>query len=78
MTLKDKVFFFQELSTNAWSPKKLILYNGWYLRIAEGITQRANSVLPLKYTGADLIADIKKVEEIYSDNDLPIIFQLPD
>lgn len=78
MNEKSEVNFFQELSTNAWAPIKLVLYNGWYLRIAEGITKRANSALPINYTGIDCSRDIDIVEGIYAKNKLPIIFQLPD
>jgi len=78
MNQKNEIIFYQELATNAWPPKKIIPYNGWLLRIDDGLYQRANSVVPLYYSGDDPGKDIEKVEGIYSDHNLETIFQLPD
>ncbi|HUT80730.1 MAG TPA: GNAT family N-acetyltransferase [Candidatus Bathyarchaeia archaeon] len=78
MNTKKEIIFYQELATNAWPPKKIIPYNGWLLRIDDGLYQRANSVVPLYYSGEDLGRDIKTVEGIYTDHNLETIFQLPD
>jgi len=78
MTLKDDVLYYQSIATNNWPAKDLILVNGWILRISEGITRRANSVLPLRYKGTNLDEDIDEVERIYKENKLPIIFQISD
>ncbi len=78
MTKKETIQFYQELSTNAWPPKSSILLSGWILRISEGITKRANSVLPLSYFGENLLVDIEQVEKLFQETDLPIIFQLSD
>lgn len=76
--MKSKVQFFQELSYNAWPAERSLLLNGWLIRVSEGITNRANSVLPLCYQGTDVTKDIVEVEKIYLKNKLPIIFQIPD
>ncbi|MBN1330323.1 MAG: GNAT family N-acetyltransferase [Candidatus Heimdallarchaeota archaeon] len=78
MNEKEKINFYQELATNAWPPKKIIPLNGWLLRIDDGLFQRANSVVPLKYTGHNLENDIQEVEKIYTDYNLQTIFQLSD
>ncbi|MBK5113588.1 MAG: GNAT family N-acetyltransferase [Candidatus Heimdallarchaeota archaeon] len=70
--------FYQELSTNAWPAKYYYLLNGWIVRISEGVTKRANSVIPLTYYGDKLLEDIQVIEAIYTKNKLPVIFQLPD
>ena len=74
---KRLIRFYQELSTNAWPAKYYYLLNGWVARISEGVTKRANSVMPLTYYGDNLKEDIQVVETIFTKNKLPIIFQLP-
>ncbi|MBY9001315.1 MAG: hypothetical protein KGD64_10395 [Candidatus Heimdallarchaeota archaeon] len=76
--MKDRVSHLQELSNNSWPAKNILLLNGWIIRISEGVTNRANSVLPLRYSGTNVHEDIKEVENIYSSNNLPVIFQVPD
>lgn len=74
----QSVLHYQELSSNAWPAKRCIFLHGWVLRISEGVTKRANSVLPLQYTGHNVVEDVKTVEKIYKKHRLPVIFQLPD
>jgi len=69
---------YQELSSNAWPAKQYIFLHGWVLRVSEGVTKRANSVLPLQYTGCNVVKDVKAVEKIYKAHGLPVIFQVPD
>jgi len=78
MPNKRLIRFYQELSTNAWPAKYYYLLNGWVARISEGVTKRANSVMPLTYYGDNLQEDIQAVETIFAKNKLPVIFQLPD
>ena len=78
MTVQDDVLQYQSIATNNWPAKDLILMNGWILRVSEGITRRANSVLPLRYKGTNIDEDIDKVERIYTDNKLPTVFQISD
>lgn len=73
-----KILHYQELATNAWPAETHIFLHGWVVRVSEGVTKRANSVLPLRYTGEDLLKDIQTVEKIYRKRNLPVIFQLPD
>ncbi|MFX1255330.1 MAG: GNAT family N-acetyltransferase [Promethearchaeota archaeon] len=78
MKNRTKILRYQELSTNAWPARTIVFLNGWVLRISEGITKRANSVLPIRYIGENLLEDIKTVEKIYKEKNLAVIFQLPD
>ncbi|MHA2362616.1 MAG: GNAT family N-acetyltransferase [Candidatus Hodarchaeales archaeon] len=78
MSLKNQITFLQELSTNAWPANINFFLNGWIIRLSEGVTKRANSVLPIHYNGQNPKNDIKKVESIYKDMKLPIVFQIPD
>ncbi len=76
--LKKKVILFQELSNNAWPAKSYQLLNGWILRFSEGVTSRANSVLPLHYSGTDVGLDIQIAENAYLSHQLPPCFMIPD
>jgi ribosomal protein S18 acetylase RimI-like enzyme len=78
MNIKSQVQLLQEISANAWPAKQISLVNGWLVRLSEGVTRRANSVLPLVYYGTNLTSDIKLVENLYYKYNLPVIFQLPD
>ncbi|MCE7741478.1 MAG: GNAT family N-acetyltransferase [Candidatus Heimdallarchaeota archaeon] len=76
--MKDDTIFLQEAVHKAWVAKDNVLYKGWILRLSEGITKRANSVLTLRYFGDNVAADIENVETIYRSRDLPVIFQIAD
>ncbi|MHA2104905.1 MAG: GNAT family N-acetyltransferase [Candidatus Hodarchaeales archaeon] len=68
----------QETGSNVWPAKHFFHLNGWIIRISEGITKRANSVLPNFYSGEKLLVDIEKVEQLYQKFSLPAIFQIAD
>ena len=76
--MSEEISLYQELATNTWPPKLILNQNGWKVRISEGVTKRANSVSPIRYTGNSLIEDIIQVEKIYQKESLPPIFQLAD
>ncbi|MFX0014912.1 MAG: GNAT family N-acetyltransferase [Promethearchaeota archaeon] len=79
MIIKDIVVRYQELANNAWPSKIHFFVNGWNVRISEGYTQRANSVLPILYFGTNHEEDIVVVEQIYRKMNLPkVIFQIPE
>jgi len=78
MTRKEHILQYQELSSNAWPARTVILLNGWAVRLSEGVTKRANSVLPIWYNGQNVLKDIKTVERLYRERNLPVIFQVPD
>ncbi|MFW9988500.1 MAG: GNAT family N-acetyltransferase [Candidatus Odinarchaeota archaeon] len=70
----------QEILMNSWPAKYYYFLNGWILRFTEGVTSRANSVLPFNYTGElnKLGRDIKLVEKAYKAHNLPTIFTIPE
>ncbi|HUU78648.1 MAG TPA: GNAT family N-acetyltransferase [candidate division Zixibacteria bacterium] len=76
--MKEEVTLFQEISTNAWPAMNLSFLNGWIIRLGDGYTRRANSVLPLRYSGKNIDKDIKVVEDFYKKYNLPSVFQIPD
>lgn len=65
---------------NSWPAKDYFFYKGWILRFTNGVTSRANSVIPLNYYGnrRTLSRDIAIVEEAYQIYDLPAIFTMHD
>lgn len=64
-----------DLIRQGWLPLRSVPVDGWVVRLAEGITQRANSVLPIS-APHDLEATLDQVEKLYRDNDLATTFQL--
>lgn len=58
-----------------WPALEEVSVDGWVARFANGVTQRANSVMPLAAPG-DLGDAIDHVEKLYADRGLPAIFQV--
>jgi ribosomal protein S18 acetylase RimI-like enzyme len=80
MTSVKEVKKFQEYLMNAWPAEHYYFLNGWILRFTKGVTYRANSVIPINYTGdiKHIKTDIKLVETAYKKFNLPTIFTMPD
>ena len=80
MNQKLKVKKFQESLLNSWPAKHYYFLNGWILRFTDGVTSRANSVLPINYTGSSKTCekDIGIVEKAYKTFNLPSIFMMHD
>lgn len=63
----------------AWPALEQDYADGWVLRAAEGVTQRANSIWPRDTSGlgrGDLPALLRGARSWYSSRRLPVIFQL--
>jgi ribosomal protein S18 acetylase RimI-like enzyme len=70
----------EALMDAAWPAPDRLESNGWVLRAASGVTQRANSVWP-REPGSDSRAQYALVREArlwYRDRRLPLIFQVFD
>lgn len=78
LKMKKDVLLFQELTHRAWLARDTVVHKGWLVRVSESVTKRANSVMPISYHGVDLEKDISIVYKLYKDNNLPLIFQIPD
>ncbi len=63
------------LMDQAWPAPETMAIDGWQARFADGITRRANSVLP-HAEPADVDAAIAAVERAYADRGLPPTFQM--
>jgi ribosomal protein S18 acetylase RimI-like enzyme len=78
MTSVKEVKRFQEFLMNAWPAEHYYFLNGWILRFTKGVTYRANSVIPVNYTGNrdTFESDIKLVETAYQSFNLPTMFTM--
>lgn len=58
-----------------WPAVEEVDFDGWVARYAHGVTQRANSVLPVG-APADPVGVLARVEAWYAERGLPAVFQL--
>ena len=65
----------ERLMDQAWPAPETMAIGGWRARFADGITRRANSVLP-DAEPADVDAAIAAVERAYAERGLPPAFQM--
>jgi N-acetylglutamate synthase len=65
----------ERLMDRAWPAPETVVIGGWRARFADGITRRANSVLP-DAEPADVDAAIAAVERAYAERGLPPTFQI--
>jgi ribosomal protein S18 acetylase RimI-like enzyme len=63
------------LMHRAWPGLESIEIDGWLARLAGGVTNRANSVLPLRCP-RDLDRALARVEALYAERGLPPTFQI--
>jgi GNAT superfamily N-acetyltransferase len=71
----------EALSTRTWPPRETKEIGKWQIRISDGVTYRANSVLvsgtpPFGEPGIELDQAIEQVEKIYAASQLPAVFHL--
>ncbi|GAA4190872.1 GNAT family N-acetyltransferase [Streptosporangium oxazolinicum] len=69
----DEVF--DRLVDRAWPALHRVDAGGWTLRAADGVTKRANSVLPLGEP-EDLEAAVEGAERFYANRGLPCVFSM--
>ena len=80
MKRKKEIRNFQEYLMNSWPAKHYYFLNGWILRFTEGVTSRANSIFPIRYTGTQITLDndLELVEKAYNAHGLEAVFTIPD
>lgn len=67
----------ESLAADCWPPAETETLDGWRLGFMGGVTRRANSVLPVGWTGArGLDAAIDAAEERYRARALPPVFKI--
>ena len=77
---KKEVKSLQEFLMNSWPANHYYFLNGWILRFTNGVTSRANSVFPIRYTGTQetLNNDIFLVEKAYRAHNLEPVYTMPE
>ncbi len=76
----------EQLSLNAVPSQKTLLYDGWVIRLSDGVTKRANSINPL-FSSQDFscqnLTSKQKIEQkldfcatLYQQHNLPIVYKL--
>lgn len=66
----------EEIQFNAWPALRSMAYDGWILRLSEGVTRRSNSISPINKSHLDVHEKISYCEKLYRDAGLPVIFKL--
>jgi N-acetylglutamate synthase len=74
----DQIRLLEELSFNALPSLETEVYDGWLLRFANGLTQRANSVQTLHPGERALAKKIDYCEDAYGSRSLIPLFKLTD
>jgi len=67
---------YEALSMNAWSSLQALLYDGWILRFANGITKRANSVNPIYPSTLKPEVKVSYCETLYHTQGLQAVYKL--
>lgn len=74
---RDELLAIEQAAVNAWPATETRNIDGWLWRYSGGGgSQRANSVSPLAFHGADVEAAIAEVEALYFDRHAPCRFQV--
>lgn len=68
----------EEISMNAWPTLQTIHYDGWIIRLAEGVTKRSNSVNLLYESKIDIHTKLDFCEKLYKSRNIPVCFKLTE
>ena len=72
----DLVARLERSMLTSWPALSMAFDGEWVIRLADGVTKRANAVTCLSADDHDLDRRIDRIETIYGDRDLPAIFRL--
>ena len=75
--LSLRIIELEKLSDLTWPALEIIEYGEWRLRISDGFSMRANSVLPIGEPPIDLASAVDEVTSIYRENNLKPTFSIP-
>jgi ribosomal protein S18 acetylase RimI-like enzyme len=77
MSRPREITHIEQIASRAWPAKHTAQYGGWLLRFTEGITRRANSVLPVgKPEAGNLGVAVEYARNFYKQHKLPLRFQM--
>lgn len=75
----DRIRFLERLGANAWPARETAHIDGWQLGFNDGVTRRADSVLPLRWDSTlDPGRVIAAAERLYRTRDLVPCFKLTE
>ena len=75
--LSRRIIELEKLSDLTWPAQEIVEYGKWRLRISDGFSMRANSVLPIGEPPIDLASAVDEVIGIYRENKLKPTFSIP-
>lgn len=75
--LSQRIIELEKLSDLTWPAQEIVEYGNWRLRISDGFSMRANSVLPIGETPIDLASAVDEITNIYRENKLKPTFSIP-
>jgi N-acetylglutamate synthase len=75
--LSQRIIELEKLSDLTWPAQEIVEYGKWRLRISDGFSMRANSVLPIGEPPIDLASAIDEITNIYREKKLKPTFSIP-
>jgi GNAT superfamily N-acetyltransferase len=78
VTARAKISELEQISSNGWPAREVEYIGGWRLRANDGVTRRANSVLPLADPKRKLDDAIDAVEQFYEHRVIVPRFQMTE
>ena len=72
----DEIRAIEQAAVYAWPATETRCIDGWLWRCSGGHSQRANSVSPLRFAGADAGHAVARVEALYRARGQPVRFQV--
>ncbi len=72
----DQVRELELTNSEMWVAKEIQMLGEWYLRANDGVTWRANSVLPIGSSGLSIDESLDYCIEFYTSREIPPCFQL--
>lgn len=80
--LSLRIIELEKLSDATWPAERVLEFGKWLIRISDGYTKRANSVLPtgsapIGEPAAEIAAAVDSVKKIYLENGLTPAFAIP-
>ena len=75
--LSQRIIELEKLSDLTWPAQEIVEYGKWRLRISDGFSMRANSVLPIGEPPIDLASAVDEITNIYRENKIKPTFSIP-
>ncbi len=76
--MNDRIRFLEEIASNGHVALKIMQYDGWIMRFANGFTGRANSISILYPSTKPIEEKVSYCEECYAKQGQPALFKLTD